>query len=141
MLNVTEIADEVRELTAWQETPMPLFEGDYVKMVKRALRQFFVDINHPTEFDSTLFITGDDGTVYYDGDFIADEIFYLTILCKIEFFQRVQTDVNNRFSYSTNAMKVSNADKPYANLKDTLGDLQHDRRIYFNKMVRYTLGT
>jgi hypothetical protein len=49
-------------------------------------------------------------------------------------------DVNNSFGYSTNALTVTNADKPYANLKDTLEDIQHERRIAFNKMIRYTLG-
>lgn len=141
MLNITEIAEEVHELTAWQETPMPLGPSAYIKIVMRALRKFFVDINHPTEYDPNLYIKDDDENVYYDREFYADEEEYILILCRIEFFKRVQTDVNNTFGYSTDALTVTNADKPYANLKNTLDDLQHERRIYFNKMVRYTLGT
>ena len=76
----------------------------------------------------------------YDRDFLIDEIEYIICLCKIEFFKRVQTDVNNAFGYTTDALSVTNADKPYANLKNTLDDLEHERRILFNKMVRYTLG-
>ena len=141
MLNVTDLAEEVQELTAWQETPMPLGPSAYIKIVMRALRKFFVDINHPTEYDPNLYIKDDDENVYYDREFFADEEEYILILCRIEFFKRVQTDVNNTFGYSTDALTVTNADKPYANLKNTLDDLQHERRIYFNKMVRYTLGT
>lgn len=140
MLNVTELAAEVEELTAWQETPLPLSENDYVKTVLRAVRRFFVDINSPTEYDMTLYITDDDGNMLYDRDFLIDEIEYIICLCKIEFFKRVQTDVNNSFGYTTDALSVTNADKPYANLKNTLDDLEHERRILFNKMVRYTLG-
>ena len=140
MLNITEMAEELKELTAWQETPVVLDLGDYVKMVARALRKFFVDINHPEEYDITLYITADDGNNYYDREFLIDEEEYILSLCKIEFFQRVQTDVNNTFGYTTNALTITNADKPYANLKNTLEDLQHERRINFNKMVRYTLG-
>ena len=141
MLNITEMASELQEETAWQETPEALMREDYVKMVVKALRKFFVDINHVSEFDMTLYTMDDDGNVCYDREFLADEEEYIFTLCKIMFFKKVQTDSNNLFGYSTNALSVTNADKPYANLKDTIDDLQHERRINFNKMVRYTLGT
>ena len=139
MLNVTEMAEEVQEITAWQETPQPLFTDDYVKMVVRALKKFFVDINHPEEYDINLWIKEDE-TLYYDRDFLVDEEEYIKILCQIEFFKRVQSDVNNAFGYTTNALSVTNADKPFANLQQSLNDLQQERRIDFNKMIRYTLG-
>lgn len=140
MLNVTEVAEELKELTAWQETPEKLDTSDYVKMVVRAIKKFFVDINHPTDYDPYLWTTNDKNETCYDRDFPLDEEEYIKILCRMEFFQRVQMDVNNSFGYSTNALTVTNADKPYANLKDTLEDIQHERRIAFNKMIRYTLG-
>lgn len=140
MLNVTELAEELQELTKWQETPEVLGPTDYIRMVRRAVRTFFRDINHPAEYSSELFIYDDDGNLKYDRTFLADEEEYILILCKIEFFSRVQTDVNNAFGYSTNALSLTNADKPYANLKNTLDDLQHERRVCFNKMVRYTFG-
>ena len=141
MLNITEMAAEIQELTAWQETPAALRDSDYVKMVLRALKKFFVDINHPEEFNMNLYTVDNDDNTCYDREFMIDEEEYIKTLCKIEFFQRVQTDVNNTVGYSTDALTVTNADKPYANLKNTLDDLQHERRINFNKMVRYSLGT
>ena len=140
MLDATEMAKELEELTAWQETPEILTQEDYIRMIVRAVKKFFVDINHPTEYNRTLWTTNENDDTCYDRDFPLDEEEYIKILCKIEFFSKVQTDVNNAFGYSTNALTVTNADKPYANLKDTLSDLQHERRIVFNKMVRYTLG-
>lgn len=140
MLNVTEMAAELQELTAWQETPEDLTEADYVKLVVRAVKKFFVDINHPTEYDINNWTVNDNDDTCYNRDFLLDEEEYIRILCMIEFFKKVQTDSNVGVSYSTNALKVTNADKPYANLKDTISELQHERRIVFNKMVRYTLG-
>lgn len=140
MLNITGLAQEIQELTAWQETPVDLSDNDYVKIVVRAIKKFFVDINRPEEYDITLWTMDDDGNTCYNREFLLDEEEYIKILCQIEFFQRVQTDVNNAFGYSTDALTVTNADKPYANLKNTVDDLQHERRIVFNKMVRYTLG-
>ena len=141
MLNATEMAEELQELTAWQETPELLTQNDYIRIVARAVRKFFVDINHPTEYDETRWTVDNEGDTCYDREFLLDEQEYIKLLCMIGFFQRVQTDVNNSFGYTTNALSVTNADKPYANLKDTLSGLEHERRIVFNKMVRYTLGT
>lgn len=140
MLNIIELAEELHELTKWQDTPEVLKENDYVRMVVRAVKKFFVDINHPDEYSQSLWTVNDSNETCYDRDFLIDEEEYIKILCKLEFFQRVQTDSNNIVGYTTNALSVTNADKPYANLKDTIGDLQHERRIAFNKMVRYTLG-
>lgn len=139
MLNVTELASELQELTAWQETPMPLTDADYTKIVIRAVKKFFVDINHPEEYVLSLWITDEDDNPCYNREFNITEEWYILILCRIEFFKRVQTDVNNSFGYTTDALAVTNADKPYANLKDTLDNLEHERRIVFNKMVQYTL--
>ena len=62
------------------------------------------------------------------------------MLCaQINFFQRVQADVNNTMSYSTNAITVTGADRPYANLKDTLEKLEARRRELFYRMPRYTM--
>lgn len=154
MLNVTALAEELQELTAWQDTPQPLGAEDYIRIVKRAIRNFFVDINRASEFSEDNYITEEPETteepeeetptepadIFYNRNFYADEIVYILILCQIEFFQRVQTDVNNAFGYTTNALTVTNADKPYKNLAETLNGLYNERRIKFNKMVRYTLG-
>lgn len=143
MLNITEMASELQEVTAWQDTPQALLADDYIRIVQRAVRNFFVDINRASEFSKDKYITeviDEKEVVFYDRDFLADEEVYILILCKIEFFQRVQTDVNNAFGYTTNALTVTNADKPYKNLAETLNGLYHERRIKFNKMVRYTLG-
>jgi hypothetical protein len=141
MLNITELAEELQELTAWQDTPQPLEAEDYIRIVKRAVRNFFVDINHASEYSEDNYIIEEPETnIFYNREFYADEIVYILILCQIEFFQRVQTDVNNAFGYTTNALTVTNADKPYKNLAETLNGLFNERRIKFNKMVRYTLG-
>lgn len=139
MLNATELAAVVQEETAWQETPQALEDADYLRIVVRGVRRFFVDINHPEEYSITNWTKDEEGT-FYDREFNVIEEEYIRILCKLEFFKRVQMDVNNRFGYQTDAITITNADKPYANLQNTIGDLEHERRIVFNKMVRYTLG-
>ena len=100
MLNITALAEELQELTAWQDTPQPLGSEDYIRIVKRAVRNFFVDINHASEFSEDNYITEEPETteqienseeetpveqpdIFYNREFFADEVVYILILCKI----------------------------------------------------------
>lgn len=149
-LSITDLMTELRIDVGWQTTPYPILENDYFMMIKRGIRRLFVDTNRPEAYDESLIIEtvnepeteGDPvtKTIIYDMDLNIIEQEYILIVSKIAFFKRVQTDVNDKFSYSTDALKVTNADKPYANLKDTLSGLENDRRIIYYKMTDYTLG-
>lgn len=46
--------------------------------------------------------------------------------------------MNNIVSYTTDALSVANADKPYGHLQDTIGALENERRIVFYKMTDYS---
>ena len=140
MLNLTEMAEELKEHTAWQETPVDLTDSQYLGMVLRGLKRLFIDTGRAREYNPMKLITTEDDFYCYDQDFLIDEEYYIMLTSQIEFFKKVQTDVNNTFGYTTNALSVTNADKPYANLQNTLGELESERRIVYYKMVRFTLG-
>ena len=113
-------------------------------MVIDGIERLFVDTGRSTAYDEEKYITvvTEEESYYgYDADFPLDERRYIRICSQIGFFSKVQSDVNNTFGYSTDALTVTNADKPYANLKDTIEKLDNERRIIYYKMVRYTLGT
>lgn len=149
-LSITDLMAELKIDVGWQATPYPILDNDYFMMIKRGIRRLFVDTNRPEAYDESLIIEtvnepeteGDPvtKTIIYNMDLNIIEQEYILLVSKIAFFKRVQTDVNDKFSYSTDALKVTNADKPYANLKDTLSGLENDRRIIYYKMTDYTLG-
>ena len=136
---LTELIDELKDNTSWQKTPLPLMPTDYINMVKRAIRQLYVDTGRASVYNSGLFIEDADGNVSFTSDLPADEIEYVLICAQINFFKRVATDVNNIVGYVTDALTVTNADKPYANLKDTMDRLENERRIKYYKMHRFAM--
>ena len=143
MLNISKIAKWLKEQTEWQETPVPVTEANYINMVIDGIERLFVDTGRSDEYDENLYQTIEipDGVeIIYDANFPLDERRYIKLCSQMNFFSKVQSDVNNTFGYSTDALTVTNADKPYANLKDTLDKLDNERRIVYYKMVRYTLG-
>ena len=140
MLNLSRLADKLKDRTEWQETPMPLSDEQYLYMIVDALERLFVDTGRASEYDEDKLVE-ENSEFFYDADFVLDERKYIELCAQISFFEKVQSDVNNTFGYTTNALSVTNADKPYANLKDTIGRLDNERRILYYKMVRFTLGT
>lgn len=141
MLNLTELTAELKDATEWQETPFPLTDDQYQAMTLRGLRRLFIDTGRALEFDPEKIITdGETGSIYYDQTFYIDEEEYIKLCSRLEFFNKVKTDVNNTFGYVTDALSITNADKPYANLKDTIDGIDNERRILYYKMVRFTIG-
>lgn len=143
MLNITKLAEWLKEQTEWQETPVPLQDRNYINMVIDGIERLFVDTGRSQLYDEEKYVivsTPEGEYLGYDATFPLDEKRYIQICSQMNFFSKVQSDVNNTFGYSTDALTVTNADKPYANLKDTLDKLDNERRIVYYKMVRYTLG-
>lgn len=136
---LTELIEELKDNTRWQKTPLPLMDSDYVNMTKRAIRQLYVDTGRASVYNSGLFTEDADGNVAFSSNLPADEIEYVLICAQINFFKRVATDVNNIVGYVTDALTVTNADKPYANLKDTMDRLESERRIKYYKMHRFAM--
>ena len=67
-----------------------------------------------------------------------DEELYVICKAKMGIFEKVRAQYNDLLGYTTNALTVTNADKPYAYITGTIDELQNDLRRYFYKMVRFS---
>lgn len=142
--SISTLVEQLMDMTRWQKTPEALSTEHYEQMVVKAIKRLFIDTGRaPLYKDSMLKKEIDKDSqshsLYFDMDFQIDEEAYILICAQIEFFRKVQSDVNNLVGYTTDALTVTHADKPYANLKDTLTQLEQDRRITYYKMVRYCM--
>ena len=141
MTSITELANELQEITAWQRTPEELDQNDYEKMIVSGIKTLYIDTGRAREFSNSMIVPpegeGAEG-LYFTVDLGIDEEKYVLIVAQIAFFKKVQSDVNNIVSYTTDALSVANADKPYAHLQDTICNLENERRIVFYKMTDYS---
>ena len=131
--SITSFAEQLMDITRWQKTPEILPTSDYEKMILKAIKRLLIDTGRAPLYSEDKVetieteVTDDEGnvtietTVNFLMDFMIDEEAYILICAQIEFFRRVQSDVNNIVGYTTDALTVTHADKPYANLMDTLG--------------------
>ena len=128
MTEVEQLVAELKQRTEWQDTPVDLEDEDYQDMIVQAIRHLYVMTGRYLQFDPEL-----------EFELTADEYEYVLTTAEMGFYRKVQSDVNRIVGYSTDAMTITNADKPYANLSQTLAELANRQRILYYKMVRYTL--
>ena len=128
MTDMQKMAQELRQRTEWQDTPVELADEDYLEIVRQAVRHLYVMTGRYTQYDDSSEIT-----------LSADEYEYVLTTAEIGFYRRVQSDVNRIVGYSTDAMTITNADKPYANISQTVNELLHRQRILYYKMTRFVL--
>lgn len=106
-------------------------------MVK-GLEAMFIQIGRGTEYENSWLVFDENGILLSTTQELKiDELRYAYLSAKIEFFKQVQTDVNNIVGYTTDALTVTNADKPYQNLAQTIEGLEQERRKIFYAMVRH----
>lgn len=149
MTSITELAHELQEIVAWQRTPEEMFYEDYEKLVIYGIKTLYIDTGRAGAFNKNMIIVvlEPDGNeeeletepgTYFLNDLGIDEEKYVLLVAQIAFFKKVQSDVNNIVGYTTDALSVTNADKPYVHLQDTIGNLENERRIVFYKMTNYS---
>lgn len=135
--DLNELAARLEEDVAWQKTPFLVTSAEFLKFIQRGLKRLYIDTGRASIYGSALF-EDEEETILLD-ELPIDEEAYVMLVSKINFFKKVQTDVNNIVSYSTDALTVTNAHRPYDNIKNTLEDLEQERRILYYKMSRYCL--
>ena len=140
MTNISELANELKDATRWQKTPLPLSDNDYVSIIIRALKRLYIDTGRASVFNMDMITKNDDENVCFTEDLPIDEEEYVLLCAQIGFFNQVKTDGNNIVGYTTDALSVTNADKPYANIKDSIEKLENERRITYYKMIRYVMS-
>ena len=128
MTDMQKMAQELRQRTEWQDTLVEMVEEDYLEIVRQAVRHLYVMTGRYTQYDDSSEIA-----------LSADEYEYVLTTAEIGFYRRVQSDVNRIVGYSTDAMTITNADKPYANISQTVNELLNRQRILYYKMTRYVL--
>lgn len=92
-----------------------------------AYRNYEYVIDYDTEYISE-----------FSYDLQLDEELYVLCYAQMEIFKKVRTQYTELLGYTTNALSVTNADKPYAYVTTTINELSSQLKVYYYKMVRFS---
>lgn len=140
MTNITILAKALFDRIEWQNVPDTVTIMDMANYIAGAIRHLYTMTGRALRFSEGMFEVDENGVyVGFADDLPLDEREYVLLSAQIEFLRKVQTTVDDLTSYTTDAMSVSHGDKPYANLQQTITDLESMRRTIWYKMGRYHL--
>lgn len=112
MPTLFSLVEELEFDMQYQSTPIPYSRNDYERFVKKGIRRLCIDFGYEEEsvfnYSSSSFAR----------NITSGEEEYILLGAKDSLLTQVQADVNKMVSYSTDTIKVTNADKPYANINN-----------------------
>ena len=164
MTDLGKLCERIYNSIEWQRFPVGYTDSDKERMILNALidaiRDMFVVTGRNSEYDNYYFLyeepsdpdnippedIADDivhpaDTEYpsvYTYTLKLDEEMYVVCKALVGVFGKVRAQYNDLLGYTTNALTVTNADKPYAYITGTISELEADLRRYYYKMVRFS---
>lgn len=140
MTDLENLTQRLFKRIEWQRVPDDVTREDLSEYIAGGVRELYVMTGRALEFSEDMFIKNDwDIITEFVEDLPLDEQEYILVCAEIAFYSKVQTDVNGLTSYTTDAMAVSHGDKPFANLQQTIDDLNKKKTRLWYKMSRFHL--
>lgn len=140
MTDLIALSERLVSNIEWQLVPVDMTVDDCVPFIVEAIEFFYIMSGKALQYSDDLIIKDDEaGTIMFNADFMMDERQYILTTAMILFYQKVQSDVNELMSYTTDAMSVANADKPFANLAGMIDNLKERQLMIWHKMTRYNM--
>lgn len=131
--SIESISSQLQTNTKNQRTPTTLTSNDYLEMAILGTKRFYIDIGNEDNWSSEF-----DGTDTITRTLNILEIDYCILASEIVFYEQLICGWNDLVSYTTNAISVTNAIKPYEAIRETIKIKEKKLIDLFYKMINYT---
>lgn len=112
-----------------QRTPVTYTDDDYLNLAILGCKRFYRDTGIQDSWDNEF------STDTLSRDLNINQYEYCVVASEIEFIKSIRTYWNTMVSYTTNALTVSNAFKPFEFLKEMIKEKENDLIDLFHKMT------
>lgn len=138
MTDLVKLAQRLHRKIKWQEVPEKVDWIDQIDLICDAIQRLYVISGRTFLYNDDKFIyDADEVAVQFADNLELDEREWVLLEAQIEFYKTVQSNVDDLESYSTDAMTVAHADKPYKNIGETLDRLEKNQNDVWVRMTRY----
>ena len=143
MTDIGKLCEKLYNKIEWQKMPIVNSSKEYKNMLINAvvagLEDLFVVTGRAASYYSYEYVRDDDGNISeFSYDLPLDEELYVLCFAQIDILKKVRNQYTELLGYTTNALSVTNADKPYVYITGTISELENRMKIYYYKMVRYS---
>jgi hypothetical protein len=121
-----DLRDEMKDEVVLYKTPIVYTDALYNKIIIKAAKQYYIDIGQESSWLIQYSIISSTPTLSVNLTLTQRE--YITVWGQIIFIDQIKADVAKMVSYSTDALSVTQGDKPYKNLSE-------DRQNLVNRLL------
>lgn len=121
MTSLDDLKKELIKNVKFQKTPIAMTDEDYMDFTIQGAKRLYVDEGIEDNFE----IDFDKVNNILTRNLTLTEQEYIYTAAEVSFRTQIKDDLADIVSYSTNAISVSNGDKPYKNLQGTIDDLEN----------------
>lgn len=136
-MKLAPLVDELRRLTKWQRTPQAIEYEEYLIMIINGIKYLYTLTGRDQLFREDMFDVDIPAEAEFDGTLNITEELIVMCAAQIEFYEKVRADKNAIIGYTTDALSVTHADKPFQYLTGTIEELQQKIRTAFYKLTPY----
>lgn len=128
--SISDIKDQLINNTKLQKTPITLTDDDYMGLAILGCKRFYIDIGNESNWDSDY--SSDTNTLAKTLDIKQKD--YCTLASEIEFFKSIRNHWSTMISYTTNALSVAYAYKPFEFIDKIINEKEIRLTDLFHKM-------
>ena len=139
MTDIVALSKRLFDRIEWQRVPDTVTREDLSRYICNAIRDLYIMTGRAEQFREDWFTVQGDLYVAFSESLPIDEQEYILVSAEIAFYSKAQSGVTDLVSYTTDALSVTHADKPYANIQRKIDDLRSKQRQLWYKMTRYHL--
>lgn len=129
--SIETLADELETRTKYQRTPSTVTTSEYIEMTTTGIKKFYIDVGLQgswlTEYNSTT------NTITRTLNILEQE--YCLLASENVFYDMLKGSWNALVGYTTNALSITNANKPFEFLSQTVNKNKAEMVSLFHKMT------
>lgn len=143
MTDIGKLCERLQHKVEWQKTPISMSDEDKQNMLIEAIvygiEDLFVVTGRAMTYQNYTYTTDKESGLVseFSYDLLLDEELYVLCRAQIDIYSKLRAQYTDILGYTTNALTVTNADKPYSYMTGTINELDNQLKEYYYKMVRY----
>lgn len=144
MTDLGRLCERLYQKVEWQKMPISESPDEIQDMliycIVDAIEDLFVVTGRAGEYQDYSYGIDEiyEKPTTFSYDLLLDEELYVLARAQIGIYSKVRTQYSDILGYTTNALTVTNADKPYQYLTGTITELENQLKVYYYKMVRFS---
>lgn len=125
--SLSPLLTQFKSNVKFQVTPIPYNDLDYLSLLLQGVKRLYIDKGIEDDYITDYYTETIESvtTHYLKRDLSLTEQEYIIIASEIAFLKQIKAEVNQIVGYSSDALSITGANKPYENISQDIAELEN----------------